>query len=377
MKHALAALMSILFLVSGPHAAEQKFKAGVILPLSGEFASYGAACQNAMGLALEDSGQDARDKLDFMFEDDMLSSRETVDAFRKLTSVNRIDAVITFTSGSSNAVAPLAESMRIPMIAIAASDPKVIEGREFISSLWVSPEVEARVAFSEALRRGYKRIARVTSEQEGMLSLKREFDALNKGHIDVVLDEEFPHSTRDFRSYIAKLRNQSDLDAVFTLLQPGQNGFFAKQLRQAGITQQIFNIETVESPDDVDTAQGALLGAWYVQTDDPQADFIKRFLEKFPDSSLYGTAACYDAAKIIADSVKRKIPLERYLDGIRDFKGAQGTFSGTGDGHFTLSAVIKVVTEKGFEKQTEQPKIFMPPKFVKKDDADSEEKAKK
>lgn len=367
MKLAIAALIPCAVFLAVSSGAEQKFKAGAILPLSGEFAAYGSTCQNAINLAQEDAGPEAGGKLEILFEDDMLVPRESVDAFRKLTSVNKIGAVITFTSGCSNAVAPLAENMRMPMVAIAASDPKVVEGREFISSLWVSPAVEARMAFSEALRRGYKRIARVTAMQDGMLALKHDFDAINKGHIDVVLDEDFPGNMRDFRSYIARLRNQSDLDAIFLLLLPGQNGMFAKQLRQAGVTQQIFNVETIENVEDVDSAEGALLGAWYVQTDDPQADFMKRFLEKYPDSSLYGAAACYDAVRMIADAVKRKIPVEKYLDGVKDFKGAEGTFSGTGNGHFTLSAIIKVVGEEGFEKQAEQPKIYIPPKPVKKE----------
>jgi len=38
-----------------------------------------------------------------------------------------------------------------------------------------------------------------------------------------------------------------------------------------------------------------------------------------------------------------------YLRNIKNFSGAQGTFSAVGDGTFTIAAVLKVVTKDGFE----------------------------
>ncbi|NMC62132.1 MAG: amino acid ABC transporter substrate-binding protein [SAR324 cluster bacterium] len=346
-------LTLVIILGSAPLSAysDSKLKVGAILALSGDFSAFGKSCQNSIELAKEELAPEMQERMEIIIEDDGLNSRRAVDAFHKLASMNQIAAVITFTSGPSNAIAPLAESMRLPMLAIGASDPNVVKGKKFVNSLWVSTAIEAKAVYDEAKRRGYKRIARIGGTQEGVLALKKDFDALNKGDFDIVLDEDAPADMKDFRSYAAKLRNQSDLDAIFAILMPGQSGIFTKQVRQQKVTQPFFNVETFEDPNDVKLSEGAMVGAWYVQADAPTDEFLKKFQERFPDSSLWGVGACYDAIYLIAESIKKKIPLDRYLRSVKDFKGAQGTFSSMGNGYYSLPVVIKVVTETGFEKQ--------------------------
>ena len=75
-------------------------------------------------------------------------------------------------------------------------------------TLATTPEAMARLAVDEAVKRGYKHIARITSVQDGVLANKTHFDALNANKIDVALDEEFPLEVKDFRTYISKVKSR-------------------------------------------------------------------------------------------------------------------------------------------------------------------------
>ena len=352
MKKLLVASLVLLALCprSG-QAQEAHLKVGAILALSGDFSAFGAACKNGMELAKGDlKPEDPR--IDLVFEDDALDPAKSVKAFQKLTTAQHAEVVLTFTSGTSNAVALLAETGRIPMIAIGASDPRVVEGKTNVFSFWVSPVAEAKLALKEARKRGYKRVARISALQDGIIAMNHDFDAANKGYIDRALDEQYPLNARDFRGFINRLRLQSKVDAVFAILMPWQSGIFAKQLRDAGVTLPIFGIETLSDPIAVSASDGALTGAWSVQPADPTPEFLKKYAERFPGASSWSAANCYDAVQLLADAIKKKVPLPKYLHTVKDFKGASGTFSSTKDGRFTLAAkVVNIEAQAGAVQQ--------------------------
>ena len=352
--HLVISLFMLLFIAFPFSAsAENPFRFGVILVLSGEMSTAGSGCRNAMQIALDKLDPALQNRINLIFEDDKLQPALAVAAYRKLRSVDNIQAVLTFGSGSSNAVAPLAESDGIPMIAIA-SDFKIVRDRSKPFLLWVSPAEEVKVLVREMKRRGYRRIASIVATQDGMLSISRELDHARGSSFDVVVHEEVPGDMRDFRPFLSKLRTYTGIDAVFVALMPGQSGIFAKQARQRGIQIPLFNAETFEEPDDVKTSEGALFGAWYVQADDPDSGFLETFRKKYPDSSQFSAANCHDAVMLASEAVRQKKPLDVFLASLKDFSGALGTYSATGDHRFTLPATVKVVTENGFVKQSVQ-----------------------
>jgi branched-chain amino acid transport system substrate-binding protein len=333
-------------------AAPAEITVGVIIPLSGEAASFGETTRNSVNWALERIALSGHPPIRVIFEDDRLDPKLTISAYRRLRRSDQIDAVITVSSGTSNALAPIAEHDQVPMIAIA-SDPKIIHGRNWVVNFWVTPDEEARVTIDEALRRGYKHIARATTLQEGFLSLKSKFDELNHGKLEIVLDGEFPQAEKDFKPFLARLRAAKDVDAVMLMMMPGHLGVFAKQARSYGIKQPFFGIECFEDRNEVKVSEGALVGQWYVNADDPEGSFIEEYLKKFPGSSFWGAANAFDSLLLVAEGADREASREginRFLHSVRDFKGSLGTYSASADNRFTLKAVVKVVTEDGFEK---------------------------
>ena len=328
------------------------FKIGAILPLSGEAASLGQAAKNGIEMSHQDLPLELREKTKLIIEDDGLVTTRTVSAYRKLTSIDKVNGLICWSSTACNAIAPLAEQAEIPLVAIA-SDPSIARDKKYVVNFWVTPEEETKLALAEALKRGYKKIAIVHSIQDGVIACKDAFVAQNNGKIEIARTEGITADSKDFRTTVTKLRQIKDLDGILTLLMPGQIGVFAKQVKQAGIKAPLFGYETLEDKGEVAASNGALIGAWFSTSRSGTPDFEKRYFENFPGASIVTANNAYDSLSLLSQGVKNDLSskdLSKYLRELKDFNGASGTFSATGDNRFTLPAVLKVVESDGFKE---------------------------
>ncbi|MCB0338456.1 MAG: penicillin-binding protein activator [Bdellovibrionales bacterium] len=356
--HYIASLFFLSLIFLSQSRAEQAaqdnvLRIGVILPLTGEAASVGQAIQNGMQFAYDQLPTESQSRLKIAYEDDGLNPARTISAYRKLLSEQRIDGVVVASSGTSKALAPHVEKDKVPMLAIA-TDPKVVEGRNYAMNFWVSAESEVSTAIPEARRRGYKTLARIITQHDFPVAVKSHFDEMANGEFTFLLDEEYPADEKNFRSYLTKVASsEAELDAIYVGLMPGQLGIFAKQVKEMGISLPMFGFETFEDSQEVKVSNGSLVGQWYVNTDDPSEAFHNAFKLKYPKSSLYGASNGNDIVLILAEAAKRELDrdaLNGFLHTLTDFTGALGTYSATADNRFTLPAAVKVVTESGFAK---------------------------
>jgi ABC-type branched-subunit amino acid transport system substrate-binding protein len=200
------------------------------------------------------------------------------------------------------------------------------------------------------IRRGYKRIARISSIQDGYLSMNASFDAQNEGRVKVALNEDFPPADKDFRSYLSKLRRLQAVDAVMVNLLPGQCGAFVKQLREMGVKLPVFGFETFEDIKEVQASNYTLVGAWYVNNDDPGEAFFREYQAVHPGATVWGAGNAYDTILLAAEGLQKsrsREGLNAFLHTVRNFRGSLGVYSASGDNRFTLPAAIKQVTWNG------------------------------
>lgn len=354
MKYLLCILFFIIPLTLHAEAVlytpERPLKIGAILPLSGNAASIGQSAQKAMLLALDQMDDADRNRVTIFFEDDALNARMAVSAFHKLRAQHKIDVLVNLSSGTGNALAPLAEQHTIPFLAIA-SDPKVVSDRKYVFNFWVTPEEQARVLIPEALRRGYKNIAVITTIHDGSYAVKSAFDTLNEGQLNLAFEEEVDGQNRDFRTLIAQIRRHKNIDAIMPILFPGQLSMFAVQARQLGVDSPFFGYEFFEDRNEIKLAQGALEGAWYVNAEDPTGSFTENFKERFPEASLYAAGNAHDSILLFAVAARgasNSDQIVHFLRTLKDFSGAMGTYSASGDNRFALPAALKEVRGEGF-----------------------------
>ena len=285
-----------------------------------------------------------------------MTPKNTITVFNKLTSLNQIDTIVTMSSGTSNALAPIAEQQKLPMLAIA-SDKAICENRKFVMNHWVTPEAEAEVALKEAQKRNYRKIVEISTAQEGALAIKNHFNKIATGKLQIILDEEISYDNRDMRTIIAKIRARKDVDAVMLSLLPGQLSVVARQLRQYGVSVPLFGFEMFEDRSEVEASGGALVGEWYVNASDVTDAFGQVFTARYgSDKTKVFASNAYDIVRMISDALKTGSSREnvnRHLHAINDYQGASGKYSALNDNRFSLPAAVKVVTPTGFKQLSE------------------------
>ena len=337
-------------------AQSAEYRIGVILALSGTSASLGRYLQEGAALAYSELPAPQKERIRLLYEDDQFQPARTVSAYQKLKSTDKINAVLVLGSGSGNAAAPLAERDGTIMIAVGASDFNVVKNRKWVFSHWVTPEIESQVLAAELKRRGYSRIALVTHEHEGAVSclkaLEKEMDKAGlSGRI--VLNERYLPSNVDFRTFLFKAKAKQ-ADAIIELLFPGSISALAKQARQMQLKADLVGIELFEDENEVKASDGALLGQWYVNADTADAGFVSAYLRRYNKQPGWGAANAYDSIKLIAQAVEKSGPdnekIALFLKSVKDYRGAAGVYSASGDNRFDLPATIKIVTAQGFEK---------------------------
>jgi len=328
------------------------FKIGVILGLTGPLTSWCEASQNAAELAKELLPDELKATTNLVFEDDGFDPKKTVAAFHKLMTVDKVDAIISWASGNSKAIAPLAEQRKIPLIAIAASDPSLPKNRSFVFTMWTTPDSETAALLPYLRKRKMKHLVRVVTIQEGTLAMRESFDVLSKGEYHMVYDEQVDGAERDFRSILSRIRAKGEFDAFWMVLIPPQSGIFSRQARELGFTQPFFSYEMLEDVKEIQASRGALEGAIFATGAAGDRGFIDEFKKRYPNSATVTAAQTFDAVTLLAKGL-RSGDATGFLRSLKDYQGASGIFSATGDGRFTLPATLKMVKGQDFVQVSE------------------------
>jgi branched-chain amino acid transport system substrate-binding protein len=356
MKPTFALIAVALFSAVGVSAEEKDpYDVVAILPLSGQVASLGNYVKNGIDLAIEQLPERERSLIRVHYEDDQFAAEKTLSAYRKSLQTGRLDAVFVLGSTPGNALAPVVERDKKILLAIGASDPTIVSGREYSFIHWVIPPVLGEALSTELLKRKFERIAILSAEQSGALA---DVDALTEslakaGRSDsIVVRKDVAPTETDYRTFLA-LATQKKSEAIVAVLFPGALSSFARQFRASGLKAELVGMESFEDEGELKASGGALAGGWYVNAADSSSEFVDRYKEKYGSHPGWGSANGYDSLNLIAKAVTEKGDrsdnVRSFLKSLKDYSGACGTYSASGDNRFTLPAQLKMVTANGFE----------------------------
>lgn len=324
---------------------------GVILGLTGPAANFGQIARRGVDLALSELSPEDRARTRIIIEDDGLVNARSAAAARKLISIDKVDALITWTSGTAQTVKGISDPARVPQIAIAL-DPHIAQDRKFSFNYWASPEAEAEALYQYIARSSKRRVALLTLTQSGALAIRDAFTAIAKreGKVSIVADEEVPSDLTDFRGVLNRIKSRGEIDIFLPILFPGQLAISIRQAREVGISASLFGFQTFEDRDEFKASGGLLAGGIYATGADPLPEFIRRFRARYPDSSFYTANQAYDAVNLLVAATrtaKDGQTIATFLQNLKNYPTASGIISSTADNRFTLAAVVKRVGTHG------------------------------
>lgn len=221
-------LTSWLVLAQISYADDSALVVGVIAPMSGDLAEYGAAVINGMQLA-NDAAPGKR--LTLVVEDNAkCDSPSAVSALQKITTTQKVNVIVTVCTAAAQGVLPIVKARGLPLIQLteSGSDPDNV-------MLKLMPDsIRMASIHGERYAEKYKRLAIIGTHMTVNIGERGNLPVVTKAFEGqggkVVFSDLLSPDTNDFRPLIERIR-RSDAQAVAPFI--GSANGMALFLRQA------------------------------------------------------------------------------------------------------------------------------------------------
>lgn len=352
---ALIILASLYLSACNDISKNENIKIGVILPLTGELASYGNPMRIGINLAYNEIDTT---KYELIFIDSKGENNTAVSGLQKLININRVKYVIGDVSSSTTlAMISIAEQNKVFMLSPGASSPKLKNISEYFARNYPS-SIEESVSSANFIRENLdsNNVAVIYANDEygiGLATLFQEEFVRVGG--EIIMYESYESNQSEFKTLLEKIRNRRPT-VIYLAGNQKEMGKFMRQFSELGIKSQIVsNISFLET-DCLNVAGNAANGAivplpYYNPEDTTYSgayNFGKLFFQKFEKYPTVAEAVGYDALKLMIESIEQgegeSFKVAQYLRDLKDYDGALGKLNFT-DGEVSIPVVFKKVVD--------------------------------
>lgn len=295
-----------------------EIKIGGIFPLSGDYTAYGAECKKGVELAIEEiNAAGGVNGKPFMLisEDDEGNADKTVNAFKKLTTRDKVQMVIgSLTSGCALSITTLAQASKVVQIAPAATAPAITDAGDFIfRACFIDPFQGTVGGLFCADYLKVKRAAILYDVgNDYSVGLTENFvSAFTSKGGEVVAKESYQKGDKDFNAQLTKIKTTNP-DVVYLPDYYSTVALIAKQLRAQGINTPIVGAdgwdgltgEKIGAGDEV--LNGYYSNHYAVDSSDPAVKkFVSSFKAKFNEAPNSFAVLGYDSVYMLRDAIVR------------------------------------------------------------------------
>ncbi|HOE07503.1 MAG TPA: ABC transporter substrate-binding protein [Treponemataceae bacterium] len=306
------ALVLIMFTGCAKKDADS-IKIGGIFPLSGPVAVYGVEAKNGIELAIEEinaAGGINGKKVVLISEDDEGNPEKTVNAFKKLTTKDKVTMIIgSLTSGCTAAITTLAQNQKVLLIAPAATMESITDAGNFIFRACFIDPFQGTVGgkFSAETLKAKKAAVLYDVANDYSIGLYENFKKafLASGGI-MAAEESYTTNDMDFNAQITKIKNANP-DVVYLPDYYATVALISKQLRAQGVNAAIVGADGWGGI--VDNAGDEILNGFYSDhyaadsTDPKVVSFVNSYKNKYNSTPVSFAALGYDSMYIIKDAI--------------------------------------------------------------------------
>ncbi|HLG83219.1 MAG TPA: ABC transporter substrate-binding protein [Bradyrhizobium sp.] len=303
-------------LALAPARAEDTFKIGLIVPMTGGQASTGKQIDNAIKLYMKQHGDTvAGRKIEVILKDDGALPDKTKTAAQELMVNEKVNVIAGFgVTPAALAAAPLATQGKIPEVVMAAGTSIITEKSPYIVRTSFTLPQSSTIIGDWAVKNGIKKVATLTSDyapgNDALASFKEHFTA---GGGEIVEEVKVPLANPDFAPFLQRMKDAKP-DAVFVFVPAGQGGNFMKQYAERGLDKA--GIKVI-GPGDVmdddllngmgDAALGAVTAHIYSAAHPSQAnkDFVAAYKKEFSQRPGFMAVGGYDGINLIYEALKK------------------------------------------------------------------------
>jgi len=242
-----------------------KFKIGALIPLSGNFASYGETVRQGILKANTPA-------IEWVFEDEGCEPAPAVAAYKKLTTVDQLSFIVGPCCGSpQTAVAPMLKNrQQIAMLPNAAASSVYESSGRNMYSVQYSLEDDGVFLANTLNERGLKRVAIVYVDNDFSQAIEKGFLSAYKGSVAIALHPP-GFDTNGMKDAALKLKNL-DFDSILVPdASPMMLGFFS-ELKKIGVAPRpAFSVYAAQLPELIEVEGRNVDGLFYSYPDVPES----------------------------------------------------------------------------------------------------------
>jgi len=313
---ALAGAVGLAATVAVPAHAQETFKIGLIVPMTGGQASTGKQIDNAVKLYMQQKGDTvAGKKIEVILKDDGAVPDNTKRIAQELIVNDKVNVIAGFgVTPAALAAAPLATQAKVPEIVMAAGTSIITERSPYIVRTSFTLAQSSTIIGDWAAKNGIKKVATLTSDyapgNDALTFFKQNFTA---GGGEIVEEVKVPLQNPDFAPFLQRMKD-SKPDAMFVFVPAGQGGNFMKQYAERGLDKS--GIKVI-GPGDVmdddllnnmgDAALGAVTAHLYSAAHPSQMnkDFVAAYRKAFGNRPGFMAVGGYDGIHLIYEALKK------------------------------------------------------------------------
>src|SRR5215217_3276289 len=230
-----AGAASLLLPVTGVYA-QQSLKIGLILPMTGPFATTGRQIEAAAKLYVQQNGDMvAGKKIEIVVKDDAGVADTTKRLAQELIVNDKVGVIAGFgLTPLALAPAPLATQAKVPEIVMAAATSTITEASPYIvRTSFTLPQATVPMA-DWAAKNGIKKVVTLVSDYGPGIDAEKAFTSAFTAKDGQVENLRVPLANPDFSPFLQKVADAKP-DALFVFVPSGIGAQFMKQFVERGL----------------------------------------------------------------------------------------------------------------------------------------------
>ncbi len=297
-------------------AQDNAFKIGLILPMSGPFASTGKQLESAARLYVAQNGEMvAGKKVVIIVKDDNGSPEVTKRIAQELVVNDKVQVLAGFgLTPLAMATAPVATQSKTPMVVMAAATSVVTEASPFIvRTSFTVPQVVVTLA-DWATKNNIKRVVSLVTDYAPGIDSEKYFNQRFLANGGVVVETlRVPLRNPDFAPFLQRVKDAKP-DALFTFVPAGVGVALMKQFSDRGLDKAGIRLiaEGSVTDDDIingmgDVALGVVSTHHYSASH--KSPINQKFVEAFGKANNgarpnFMAVGAYDGMRVIYEAAK-------------------------------------------------------------------------
>lgn len=341
-------------------------KIGFIGPKTGDASAYGIPVSNTIELAVEDYNKDpnSKYKVELISEDSRGTEQEAINAYQKLKGEGIVGIVGPVITAEGGALGEATKQDLMPIVSSSTSgdnltlnaDGKTTRANYFrtCSNDSMGGKTIAK-AIGEGKIPNVKKVAILTnSDLDYSVGCTKSFkEQANKDGTQIVLEESYPKTSKEFKTYIQKVQS-SGADTVYIPDYYQTIAVIVKQFKDAGFKGTFVGTDGWDGVLGIDGVDKSIFnGAYYTNTFDDRTDEVKAYVETYKakfgsETNMFGTMA-YDATWVLLKAVEKAgtTDFEKINEALEqtDYQGITGHFQFDEQHNPTKELVVKTIKD--------------------------------